>query len=304
MANWTYESCLANSQQVAWRLADVEADLELDFGNDFMPDKIAAVADCTFLSAKEKRALNQIRGYSYSHLFLFVEEFIIPQIVEQAQGHIHENTDASHALLRFAEEEFKHQRLFELMKGRFEAGFRSPVELLGERVAVAKAVRESGPAAVLLLTSMLEWITQRHYLECFKGANALDTSFVEVFRLHWIEEATHAKLDSLELEQLATELSEQARDDALNTLLDLCGVLDGLLSQQARMDIEAMQRKCGRVLSGQESDDLFASQQAAYRWTFLTCGLDHPIFTRVAETWIPGGRQRVLTKAQTLVGNA
>ena len=49
----------------------------------------------------------------------------------------------------------------------------------------------------------IEWITQRHYIESVKDVVELDPLFKSLLRHHWMEEAQHAKLDTLMIDALA-----------------------------------------------------------------------------------------------------
>ena len=51
-------------------------------------------------------------GNGYCHIFAFVEEFIIPTIMEEAMKDAYGDEVKLRSLLRFAEEELKHQQLF------------------------------------------------------------------------------------------------------------------------------------------------------------------------------------------------
>src|SRR6185503_2390859 len=95
------------------------------------------------------------------------------------------------ALLRFAEEEVKHQELFTRAKHMFEAGFGTKCGLVEGAVDVAKIVMSKPVLSVMLVTSMLEWVTQSHYTDMFQGRSDLDTTFISIFKHHWIEEAQH-----------------------------------------------------------------------------------------------------------------
>lgn len=288
MPTYTYADCVANSRQVYWNLDAAVAGLRFDFTKRLLPERIAGVDSLHFLSETEKLALNQIRGHSYAHLFLFVEEFIIPQVMDQAMDTVHNDPTATTALLRFAEEELKHQELFDAVKAALVRGLGIDFQVVGGRVEVANTVRSFGPLAVMLLTSMLEWITQRHFLECFRGDRSqLDPSYVEVFRLHWVEEAQHAKLDTLELQRMSVTASPTERAKAVDDLMSLCGAFDAILSQQTELDIDTLQTHIGRAFTAAERTEMHSKQLAAYRWTFLVSGLDHPVFRAVVTELSP-----------------
>src|SRR5918995_1414733 len=89
----------------------------------FLPERIAGVSDIACLSDDEKRMLNQIRGNSYCHIFAFVEEYIVPLVVDRARVDVYGDETRLWSLLRFAEEEVKHQEMLRRAVEQFQAGF-------------------------------------------------------------------------------------------------------------------------------------------------------------------------------------
>ena len=110
--NYSYQDCLDNSIKVAWKEDDIFAGKNFDFSKHFLPNKLSGVNEIECLNDDEKRQLNQIMGNAYCHLFAFVEEFIIPTITEEALNGAYGDEVKFRSLLRFAEEELKHQELF------------------------------------------------------------------------------------------------------------------------------------------------------------------------------------------------
>ena len=106
---FSYEACLQASERVTWRIEDIiGGQRQLDFSKPFMPEALARVEPLTFLTHAEQRILNQIRGYGYLYTFALVEEFIVPFIMDQLRGSVHDDDVATRALLGFASEEAKH----------------------------------------------------------------------------------------------------------------------------------------------------------------------------------------------------
>ena len=125
---------------------------------------------------------------------------------------------------------------------QFEAGFGVPCGLVPGREAVAEAVLATSPLTALLLTSMIEWFTQLHYVEHVRDRAELDELFRDILRFHWIDESRHARMDSLLIDEVAGELTADQREQAIDQLLELGGAVDGLLAQQVELDIDALQR--------------------------------------------------------------
>ena len=111
------------------------------------------------------------------------------------------------SLLRFAEEEVKHQEMMRRACDQFAGGFGTPCELVAGREVVAQAVLSTSPLAALLLTSAIEWFVQLHYIEHVRDDQQLDPLFRDLLKYHWIDESRHAKLDSLLIAEVAAEAS-------------------------------------------------------------------------------------------------
>lgn len=67
----------------------------------------------------------------------------------------------------------------------------------------------------------------------------LDGLFRDLLRFHWLDEAQHAKIDSLQL-------------------LELGGAVDGLLSPQADLDVQSLERALGRTFSSDDKVEIKA----------------------------------------------
>jgi hypothetical protein len=297
---YSYETCLDGSVKSAWTVDDCFRGRDFDFTKSFLPDRIAGVSGIGCLSADEKRMLNQIRGNSYCHIFAFVEEYIVPMVVDHARGDVFGDETRLWSLLRFAEEEVKHQEMLRRACSQFEAGFGTRCGLVPGREEVAGAVLGTSALTALLLTSMIEWFTQLHYVEHVRDRADLDELFRDILRFHWIDESRHARMDSLLIDEVASDIGPEQREKAVDGLLELGGAVDGLLAQQVELDIDALQRATGRTFSEREGDEIRTHQQRTYRWTFLVSGLEHPNFVRIVEQLTSGGAEKVAQAATEL----
>jgi hypothetical protein len=297
---YSYETCLDGSVRNAWTVEDCFRGRDFDFAKPFLPDRIAGVSGIGCLDDDEKRMLNQIRGNSYCHIFAFVEEYIVPLVVDQARGDVYGDETRLWSLLRFAEEEVKHQEMLRRACDQFEAGFGTSCGLVPGREDVARAVLGTSPLTALLLTSMIEWFTQLHYVEHVRDRTELDELFRDILRFHWIDESRHARLDSLLIDEVAGDLTADQREQAVDGLLELGGAVDGLLAQQVELDIDALQAATGRSFTEPERNEIRTHQQRAYRWTFLVSGLQHPNFVRILEQLTAGGAEKVAQAATAL----
>jgi hypothetical protein len=293
-----YESCVRASEQAAWKLDDVmPPDTRLDFSRPFLPTGLAARGELPFLSLNERRTLNQITGNAYLNLFGFVEEYILATVLEHAGAEAFGDHDAIRALVRFADEEAKHQKLFGRYVDAFKRDFAVETEVLGSAVEVAHVIMSKSKIAVMLVTLHLEIMTQAHYIECVRDDAEIDPFFAKLLRMHWMEESQHARIDALELDKMLDAATPAQIETAMQDYLDLLGAFDGLLKSQSEMDERTLERAAGRTFSPGEKTAIVDAQHAGYRRTFLTYGMTNPMFARHLETISPSGAKRVHARA-------
>ncbi len=298
--NYSYADCLSNSVKSAWSVEDCFQSRDFDFSKRFLPERIAGVDGIGCLNEDEKRKLNQIRGNSYCHIFGFVEEFIIPMVLDHAREDVYGDETRLRYLLRFAEEETKHQDMLKRAMGQIEAGLGVSCGVIPGAEDVAEVVLGKSRLAALLLTSLIEWFTQLHYLEHVRDEEELDELFRDILKFHWIDEAQHAKADSLLMDEIALGLSDAERETAIDELLELGGAVDGLLGQQVELDIDTLEKATGRTFSSEEKEEISTHQRKAYRWTFLVSGLDHPNFAKIVDELTGAGGQKIAEAASAL----
>lgn len=298
---YSYQDCLANSQKVAWKEDEIFAGKRFDFSKRFLPNTLSGVDEITCLNDDEKRQLNQIMGNAYCHLFAFVEEFIIPLVTEAVVRDVHGDEVRLRALLRFAEEELKHQELFRRSMELFDQGFGTTCGLLPNREEVAKVVLSKSRLAGLYLTTVIEWFTQVHYTEHVRDNSGLDELFRDLLRVHWLEEAQHAKLDTLLIDEIAATITLKERETAIDELLELGSAVDGLLSQQIALNIETLERATGRRFTAAEKEEIFTMTHRAWRWTFLVSGLEHPNVVKLVTELTTEGAGKIRAAAEALL---
>ena len=295
---YTYASTLAASQRINWRVEDlIGGDKRLDFTKPFMPDSLARVAGLKALDADEKLVLNQIRGHGYLYVFGLVEEFILPFLMDHIRPMLSGDHMRTRAFLQFAGEEAKHIDLFHRFRAEFEAGFGTPCQVIGPPQEIAKAVLAHDPLSVGLLILMIEWMSQKHYLESVKDDTGLDPHFASLLKHHWIEEAQHAKLDTLIVEQLAAGRSGVEIANAVDGMLDIGGIFDAGLKQQVEFDLDAFTQATGRLLSPAERAELAGQQHQAQRWTYIGSGMSHPNFLATVKSLWPASHDWLLKVA-------
>jgi hypothetical protein len=291
---YTYPAILEVAERINWRVEDlIGGDRRLDFGRPFLPESLARVDALPFLAPTEKRALNQIRGLGYLYMFGLVEEFILPFVIDHARRDLHGDPYQVRSFLEFAGEEAKHIHLFRRFRQEFEAGFGTTCEQIGPPEAIAQAVLKHDPLAVALLILHIEWMTQRHYIDSVMDDRGLDPQFKSLLKHHWMEEAQHAKLDTLMVGALAEGKSGAEILKAVDGYFEIGGILDGGLTQQRAFNLEAFTRATGRVLSVAEREAYERIQQQGQRWTFLGSGMTHPNFVGTLGQLSPAARAKV-----------
>lgn len=302
--SYSYEKCLSRSRIASWDLAQF-SDIELDFSKPFLPEDLAQTQRLTVLSPRERLALNQVRGHAYAYLFRFVEEYIVGMVDGIQQGAAADaQTPRGEALALFLEEERKHQQLFLHFEEEFKQGFPVPCEVVGNMRAVAKVILGHSPLSVLILTAMLEWLTQAHYLAYFsdKDQAELDDSFRELFRLHWVEEAQHARIDALETLREAEPMDTGARDQAIREFTGICTAFIDILHSQAALDIESLERFAKRDLPTSDRAAVLAAQKSAYVHTFVGLGLRNRHFRDLIGRLTPNGKTILGEYLQQIAG--
>jgi hypothetical protein len=275
---YSYRETLALSERIAWRIDDIIGTKRLDLTRPFLPDRIARSAALSFLSPNERLALNHIRGHGYLAMFGLVEEFILPFVLDHARGRLLSDDYQVRALLAFAGEEAKHIQLFRRFRAEFEEGFGSPCGVIGPAEEVTKAVMKHHPLAVALVTLHIEWMTQAHYVESVKDDQDLDPQFKSLLKHHWMEEAQHAKLDTLIVEALALGCDADELGRVFDDYLSIICFFDKGLERQVALDLESLARATGRQLDDKEAMVFRILQLRAQRWTFLGSGMTHPSF--------------------------
>jgi len=275
--DFNYEATLASSLRAQWQLDDVlRADQDLDFSRNMMPESLARTAEIETLNPLEQRILNQISAHQYLSIFGIVEEFILPFVVDHARPHLLGDDWRVRAILNFASEEAKHIHLFKRFHTAFVRGFPVECQLIGPSDAIGAEILKHDPLAVGLVILMIEWMSQQHYLGSIRDDGDLDPLFKSLLKNHWMEEAQHAKLDTLIVDALAVGRSEEQIDKAIDEFFEIGGFLDDGLKAQAGFNLEALERAIGRKLENR--DEILVQQHQAARWTYIGSGMVHERF--------------------------
>ena len=276
--DFNYEATLASSLRAQWKLDDVlREDQDLDFSRSFMPESLARTAAVTSLNPFEQRILNHICAHQYLSIFGIVEEFILPFVVDHARPLLTGTDDwRVRAILNFAGEEAKHIHLFKRFHAAFVRGFPVECQMIGPSEAIGAEILKHDPLAVGLVILMIEWMSQQHYLGSIRDDGDIDPLFKSLLKNHWVEEAQHAKLDTLIVDALAVGKTEEQVQKSIDEFFEIGGFLDDGLKQQAAFNLDALEKAIGRRLEDREA--LEAHLHQAARWTYIGSGMVHERF--------------------------
>ena len=80
-----------------------------DVAQKFLPDGLSLVGELPFLTDRERRFMSQVQGRTYANIFGLVERFIAAKVLEVSADHRLGDQNSLEALVRFGDEEIKHQ---------------------------------------------------------------------------------------------------------------------------------------------------------------------------------------------------
>ena len=297
-----YAKCIEVSKRVRWDIdQDVIRGRNFDFSQKFLPDGISKVDQLEFLDNDEKRLLSQIQGRTYANMFGFVERFITAKVLETTRDHWLGDQTALEALIRFSDEELKHQELFRRIEKMMADGMPKGYKFLPDPDGVAAAVLNNSSWAVLALILEIELFTQEHYKQSIEPEVNLSELYKDIFLFHWKEETTHAMMDELEWPRENSKLSAEERDRAVDELIGIVANVDGILQNQSKADVEYFLRLFNRSFSDDEIQRIKEGVLRAYRWQYIFSGVDHPRFQKLYnELTTDEQRQRVSAALATL----
>jgi len=277
-----YARCVEASKRIRWDIdRDVIRGRGLDYSKKFLPDGLSKVERLPFLTAEERRLFSQVQGRTYANMFGLVERFIGAKISEVSRDHWLGDQTAFEALVRFTDEELKHQELFRRLERMAAQGMPEGYAFLPLANDVAAAVLSKSTWAVLALTCHIELFTQAHYRESIEPDAALSDLWKDVFVHHWREESQHAILDELEWMRENAKLTMKERDQGVTDLIELVGAVDGILQAQAKSDAGYFLGICGRPIGADEVRAVEDAFLAAYRWQYIASGVQDTHFRQV-----------------------
>jgi hypothetical protein len=277
-----YAVCLEASRKARWDIdADVLRGRECDFRDKFLPASLSRAAELGFLSEAEQRTLSHVQGRTYAYLFGLMDRFIGARMLEQSRQHWFGDPVAFEALVRFSEAEERHQELFRRVEALTAHGMPEGYATVVDPDDVVHAVLSMSSWAVLAMTCHIGLIAQSHYEQSLDADAGVSPLFRDVFRYHWQEECQHAVLAELEWRRVNVSMAFTARDRGVTDLVELIGVVDGVVQAQAAADSAYFLRLCNRRFSEPAQRAVRSLVLRAYRWQFILSGIEHAHFNRL-----------------------
>ena len=286
-----YAKCIEVSKRVRFEIdRDVIKGRKLDFATTFLPDGLARMGALEFLTGDERRFASQIQGRTYANMFGLVERFIAPKILEVSRDHWLGDQVAFEALVRFTDEELKHQELFRRMERLAGENMPQGYAFLPQPNDVAAAVLGKSTWAVLALICHIELFVLAHYRQAIEPDAELSALWKDVFTFHAREESQHAILDELEWMRENGKLTAAERDAAVDDLIALVGAVDGILQMQAQADAAYFRAACARDFREEDALKIDQAFLGAYRWQYIVSGVQDERFNQILGGMIDAGQ--------------
>ena len=301
-----YAQVVRISKKSEWQIdRDLLQNREFDFNRNFLPAGLSRVDTIPYLTSRDSRLLSQIQGRTYAYIFGLVERFISAKMMDQGRAHALDDQNAMEALVRFTNDELKHQELFrrveQLIGEKMPLGYRQ----VANASDVARAVLAASTWSVLALTCHIELFVQSHYVESIVTTADLCPLFKDVFMYHWKDESQHVVLDELEWKDEHERLSPAQRDQAVDDLIALVGAVDGILQAQSAADVEYFARVASREYSAEEVANIKSVVLGAYRWQYIITGVRHPHFGKLLTSMTtPAQMLRIQTALAPIMASA
>jgi hypothetical protein len=282
-----YARAIAASKRIRWDIDDdVIRGRTLDVADEYLPDGLSLVDALPFLTPRERRFMSQVQGRTYANIFGLVERYINAKILELSVDYRFGDQVALEALVRFSDEELKHQELFRRVEALAASAMPPGYTVTADPNAVAQFVLGKSTWSVLALTSHIEIFTQVHYKKSIEPDTALSPLWKDVFLHHWQEESQHAILDELEWRREDSKLTHAERDAAVNDLIELVAGVDGILQAQARADADYFIGVAERTFSADEVRAIHDGVLKAYRWQYIVSGVQDGKFLGVLASMV------------------
>jgi hypothetical protein len=299
-----YAKCIEASKRVRWEIdRDVIRGREFDFTKKFLPDTLAQIAGFNLSNPDERRFLSQIQGRTYANMFGLVERFIGAKMLDVTRGHALGDQVVMESLVRFTDEELKHQELFRRLEVMMAMDMPKGYTFLPQPNDVANAVLGKCTWAVLGLTCHIELFSIDHYRQSIDRDADASELWKDVFLFHMREESQHAVLDEMEWQREDAKLTPSQRDAAVGDLIELVAAVDGLLQVQATADAGYFTQVVPRKLGKGEAADLREALLRAYRWQYIVSGVKNERFLAILGGMLtPAQMGRIVAALAPIMG--
>jgi len=267
----SYALCIETSKRVRWDIdRDVFRGRSFELDRKFLPDGITFIDSFDFLESREKVFLSQIQGRTYANMFGFVERFITAKILEQTKDFWLGDQIALEALVRFSDEEIKHQLLFQRIESMLQQTMPADYTFHPDPNQVAVAVLSKSSWAVLAVILEIELFTQEHYKASIEPDPELSELYKDIFLYHWKDELEWPRVDAT--------LTSEERDKGVGEVIEIISDFDSILKQQSKSDIDYFLAHSTRPFNQGNIDHLVRGTHKAYRHQYIFSGVQHPRF--------------------------
>jgi hypothetical protein len=293
-----YARTIVASKRARW---DIEADVirgrTFARSEKLLPDALSLAGEAGLSSDEERVLFSQVQGRTYANLFGLVERFINAKVLEVSEQYFLGDQTGLEALVRFSDEELKHQELFRRIEALAGQSMPEGYSFSFDPNDVARVVLEKSTWSVLALTCLIELFTQVHYKDSIEQDPRLSPLFKDVFRFHWMEESQHAVLDELEWAAEDARLTPAERDRAVSDLIELVAAVDGILKAQSGADAAYFLGTANRAFSAEEQDVVRATLLRAYRYQYIFSGVTRTRFPEILRQHITEAQFERITQA-------
>lgn len=192
------------------------------------------------------------------------------------------------ALLRFGEEELKHQQLFRRAEAVLQAScghaFGRYFDQNKERVTVfCKALLALSAAAAIPAPRRVR-MGQPTSLRGVRAGpvERSDPLYLDILKYHWTEENQHTKVDVLEIAKLARTMSPGELTTAFEGVQGLAGLVSETFVGQVDQEVTTFESATGRSLAEREREALREALLRSMEAIWAEVAITHPSFKQVA----------------------
>ena len=257
----------------------------LDLRSKLLPDGGTLIDEFDFLTEMERRLVGHIQGRTYVNLFAALERLVDEETAEKLGDYspadrIDTVSDLDNSA---ATRQMLFQRMDKALARSMPTGYREISDLDG-------LVRDKFSWGVRALALSVEFFKQAHYGDCAETDETLSPMFRNAFLREQAGVSMQAMIVEIEWVLQNGELSLDARDAAVDGLIELIEKLDRTLKAQAALDTRYFAMYCARPL---DRETLVAVEDAflkAYRWQYLFAGMETTRFADVLSSLVTDGQ--------------